>query len=985
MTAPTDPESFSGSALALSFAATIRTYVERSSHSYREIAEWAGLSNKTTISNWVNGKVKHPRNLQELLRVAQVLALTRAELDMLLTAAAYPSSSLLLSDPPSSFQDKLQPLLLHWAQPSPSVPAAVPTGTVPFQAIAPVVPLVGRTQLIQRLQRMLLRHGQICLLHGMAGVGKTVVAAQVAHQLRAEFPDGVLWAHLDRSAPLDILQSFAGAFGADVTYYPDVGTRSSAVRDLLARKRVLLIFDHVSSRDDLTYLLPPLLTNSAVLITSREQNIVLSQPPQLVEVPPFSLVESLAYFEHKLGLERVQQEQAALLQICHGVQGLPLALDLIAGYLRQPGLTTVEYLTVLNREQIRLADLFGDDLPRVIAPSFRISFDALSPTLQARLAVFALFAGGEGSVAALSALFPEPVGIVKRDLNQLVSRSLVNYLTERMDLALDERELTDGERGGNTQRWQDRNLYQRYAVHPLLCSFLVEMANAALADQPLLQARFIDYYVGFAVQHAADIRLLAVDWANIQRAMRWAAQLGAAEGDWTRFQSGLDALTTPRLGSLGFLDAQGQWHLAHHWLTTVLAAYQQQGSVDGQLRLQIKLGIFRYRLGAQTEAVGLLQEALAAFAAAPPVGAEMAIIGAYGYEALAQLHAAPRSDAALAYVTQATGLFVGSNSAATQNELGYFLVRRATLMAQAGELDQARALLEKALNGLLPLPPSGARVSGLLSLGRIYQLQGDRAATERCWRSAVEGAEAIGDNSRLVRIWRNLAMLADERGELTVALERSRRAYALAQQIGDQVSEGHIASNLAFTYLRLHDTAAASDLLDHTHAIAERVQDPTLMLHVTVNQARYCLQTGRFGAAKNALAAALAQSIATGNRELLSEIYGLQAQVALHNGDLTTALTLSNEAIAAAEDSALEVGIALRLQGNVLSAIGETNAAEALYAESLEQLATFPFDNAQTLLALAHHMQAVGDMARVTALMQMVQGIYAALHLELSV
>lgn len=79
--------------------------------------------------------------------------------------------------------------------------------------------------------------------HGRRG-GDNSWAVHLAYQLRAEFPDGVLWARVDTSDALTILAQFAAAFGKDVRDYHDLDSRAAIVRTLLSDKRVLIVLDN---------------------------------------------------------------------------------------------------------------------------------------------------------------------------------------------------------------------------------------------------------------------------------------------------------------------------------------------------------------------------------------------------------------------------------------------------------------------------------------------------------------------------------------------------------------------------------------------------------------------------------------------------------------------------------------------------------------------------------------------------------------------
>lgn len=159
------------------------------------------------------------------------------------------------------------------ADPEPEAPAPV---TVPAQLPPPPV-LHGRDREVTEAAAMLTDTGRVpvCVIHGMAGVGKTALAVNVAHRVRPSFPDGQLWIDL-RSAdaspvlPLDALGRFLRALGVPSATLPeDLDERAALYRSVMADRRVLVVLDNAVSESQVRPLLPGT-PGSAVLMTSRE-------------------------------------------------------------------------------------------------------------------------------------------------------------------------------------------------------------------------------------------------------------------------------------------------------------------------------------------------------------------------------------------------------------------------------------------------------------------------------------------------------------------------------------------------------------------------------------------------------------------------------------------------------------------------------------------------------------------------------------------
>src|SRR3989344_4716752 len=75
--------------------------------------------------------------------------------------------------------------------------------------------LVKRNGYIEKISKTL-SGGKTILLYGHPGIGKTVIASNIAHQVSKFFLDGVLWYQLSTSSVMDILASIAEIFGHNV-------------------------------------------------------------------------------------------------------------------------------------------------------------------------------------------------------------------------------------------------------------------------------------------------------------------------------------------------------------------------------------------------------------------------------------------------------------------------------------------------------------------------------------------------------------------------------------------------------------------------------------------------------------------------------------------------------------------------------------------------------------------------------------------------
>ena len=369
---------------------------------------------------------------------------------------------------------------------SPSAP------TPPFQAPATVLHFVGRAQEQERLISQLttpVDSANICSLVGMGGIGKTSLASQLAHQLRDVFVDGVLWANVTISDPMDVLVSWSGALGYDFSRLADLESRAAAWRTVLATKKLLLVLDNVTSVARVRLLLPSGPDNAA-LLTTRDLDIARALNTEVTLLTELSPENSQELLVHVLGEQRVTQEQEAATVICNLLQHLPLAIEIIAQRLRsRPRRLLSAVSNRLRSVNSRLVELEISD--RAVRASFQLSWETLDANLRRTFALLAVFSGRSFGAEALAAIDDSDLYLVEDRLFSLVALSLVH-----------EEALT------------------RYRQHALLADFAAEK----LGDAPDDYLSMVKYYRTFARNYRYNYEALSPEWENLSAAINIAVQ-----------------------------------------------------------------------------------------------------------------------------------------------------------------------------------------------------------------------------------------------------------------------------------------------------------------------------------------------------------------------------------------------------------------------------------------------------------------------------
>lgn len=310
------------------------------------------------------------------------------------------------------------------------VPAQLPPSPVGF---------VGREPELAWLDALLAEDfgdaTPIGVISGLAGIGKTALAALWGRRVAAQFPDGQLFAGLRgfhaRHSPLDpgeVLTQFLLTLGVPAGEVPvDRDDRAALYRSLLARRRVLIMLDDALDSKQVRLLLPGG-SRAFVLITSRVrlEGMVARNGARLLELATLPLPESARIVDSVAGPGRI--DQARLERLASLCGRLPLALRIVGARLaaRQDWIVD-ELLADLADERTRLAALDVERSDTSVRAALDVTYRRLGESVATTVRLLGLVPGPSIGPPALAALRSPPgdVAEARRSLRMLANSFMV--------------------------------------------------------------------------------------------------------------------------------------------------------------------------------------------------------------------------------------------------------------------------------------------------------------------------------------------------------------------------------------------------------------------------------------------------------------------------------------------------------------------------------------------------------------------------------
>lgn len=735
-----------------SFGEQLRRYREAAGFSQEELAERAGLTPKG-ISALERGERRRPYP-QTVRALAAGLGLNDSE------------RSTLVSSIPSRSQPE---------------PSAIEAASLVYPDVAlPAEPtsLLGREQELEIIREQLVaREVRLLTLLGPGGVGKTRLAVSTARAFASGGFDQVCFVDLvNTQDPALVLPTVVRALRAGTA---TSDTTPSEVAAIVRGRSVLLVLDNFEQVTGASTGVGDVLASApelTMLVTSREplrlrwertllvQPLPLPDPRHLPPIHDLAAIPAIALFVDRArvtdpAFALTVENAAATAELCVRLDGLPLAIELVAARAAQLGIAAT--LDRLKR-RLPLPTSFMHDAParqHSLRATLEWSLDLLSDPERDLFRRLAVFAGG-WTVDAAEAVAGEEIADPLGALLSLADKCLV--VAERPPS-------TDGE-----LRFRMLETAREVALDLL----------AARGEEDGVRIRHAAYFAALSEAmsedlqgsgHTSAVRHIEREEDNFGQALQWAIATGRAEATEAAFRI---------VGSLGwYWFLHGYPPQARQWFDALLD--DRGGDLEDtdarSLALRAKAlnaAGFRatdhgeYRAGATFH-----EKALAIWRRLGDTRGLGASLHGVGDTALWQ------GDSALARATYDEGLALAKTEG-TGEDVALFAFHLAQLSWLVGELEEGEQFGNDALvvgreAGSTTWPPYALYV-----LASLAHERGDIRRAGALYREAVELAWEHHDRLCVRMALPGLAALATLEGDPARALRLAGAASGLEENAG---------------------------------------------------------------------------------------------------------------------------------------------------------------------------------------------------------
>ncbi|SMC96431.1 ATP-binding protein [Lentzea albidocapillata] len=778
--------------------ALLKGYRVRADLTQEQLAEGAGVSVRA-ISDMERGIVKGPQR-RTVEALAAPLALSEDELARLQKVAKQSRARSTSTEQP----------------PRPAVrlydPPAV--GMLPPD----LEDLTGREHCLETLRALADEmtsnrggSGQVAVVSGPPGTGKTSLAVRAAHDLAEHFPDGRLFLKLrgmsaEPGEPADVLHLLLRLLGIDAVQIPvELEHRSNLCRSLLRDRAVLIVLDDAVDEAQVR----PLVVGGPrcfTVVTSRQLLVGLEGTSRFT-LSELQRDDALALLTSIIGPVRVTREPQAAAELVELCGRLPLALRIAGNRLASRPAWPLDHLAGHLRDRSRrLTTLTAGDLN--VRSVFDLSYRQLTSAAAAVFRRVALVPAADFSVGAAKVLIEatdeDDAAIC---LEELADASLLQpsqedgryQLHDLLSVFATER-LTQEEDPEVVRRADER--LTRWLLlgataagghfHP--CCDPISPLSASLFEDAVSAGRWLltEHQSWLAAVKRSAARGEHQQVLDLAASMHWYSEIGGTANTWhdvfdlavksaIAIGSKRDEAVHRNYLAWTLCSLMGRPNESARMAQKAWDAAEAAGDLREQAWARIYFVSAQLNDGKPPASSATFDEAIRLFSEADyPLGVHVArAMRATYLHTQGQLEdAAEEFGICLRYFRQAQG-----STSVDDSSCAYLLLRSAQNLAALGSREEALSQSEEALELFQAHGAVIGQARALQAAGSLLRMRGDHVDARARLTEALALFERTGQAQYHVDALRELALLSDEAGDPVAARSAREKALSLCEML----------------------------------------------------------------------------------------------------------------------------------------------------------------------------------------------------------